>query len=306
MSKFSKALQQAEEELALRRRVLQEGRMNETASALVESREAPLLDAPPASEPPSPRVTEERPAGDRAEPLGHVDEHLVSLLAPTSLEAEQYRALRHLVEQLHKANGLSAVAVSSAGGGDGKTTTAINLAGALAQAPEGRVLLIDADLRRSSAMSYLGLDDPAGRGFVDAILHAGVSLEAVVQRCPQFNLAVLPAGSPPSAPYEVLKSPRLEHLLDEARRRYDYIVLDTPPLIPFPDCRLIGKYADGFLIVVQAHQTPRKLIGEALEVTDPTKIIGLVFNGDEHQRNGYYYSPSRSSASGRAAGRGGR
>jgi capsular exopolysaccharide synthesis family protein len=229
-----------------------------------------------------------------------VEEHLVSLLAPASFEAEQYRALRHLVEQLHKSANLSVVAVSSPGGGDGKTTTAVNLAGALAQAPEGRVLLVDADLRGSSLATQLGLDGSADRGLVDAILDPGLSLEAVVQRCPPFNLSVLPAGHLPLAPYEVLKSPRVGELLQEARKSYEFVVLDTPPLVSVPDGRVIGKWVDGFLIVVGAHKTPRKLLEEALNVMDPGKIVGFIFNGDDRPLLGYSYTTGRSSNGTRA------
>src|ERR1044072_1181514 len=86
-----------------------------------------------------------------------VDDHLVSLVAPAPFEAEQYRALRHTIEQLHKSRDLSIVAVSSPGVGDGKSTTAVNLAGALAQAQDARVLLVDADLRRPSLSKLLAL-----------------------------------------------------------------------------------------------------------------------------------------------------
>src|SRR5207245_6168862 len=123
-----------------------------------------------------------------------IEEHLVSLLAPTSFEAEQYRALRHLIEQLHKSTDLSVVAVSSPGGADGKTTTAINLAGALAQAPDARVLLVDADLRGAALATYLGLGERTGPGLVDAILDANLTVEAVAQACPDLNLSVVPAG----------------------------------------------------------------------------------------------------------------
>jgi len=245
--------------------------------------------------------------GDRPElvselsavPPDGVDEHLVSLLTPTSFEAEQYRALRHMVEQMHKTSGLSIVAISSPAVGDGKTTTAINLAGALAQAPEARVLLVDADLRRSSVGDHLGLGASGRRGLVDAILAPGLSLDDVGRHRPPFNLSVLPAGRRLAAPYELLKSARLGELLEEARRRYDYIVLDTPPLVPFPDCRVIGKWVDGFLVVVAAHKTPRKLLEEALSVMDPAKIVGLVFNGDDRQFSGYYYAYGQSPDGGR-------
>jgi capsular exopolysaccharide synthesis family protein len=225
-----------------------------------------------------------------------LEEHLVSLLAPTSFEAEQYRALRYLIEQLNKSTALSVVAVSSPGVADGKTTTTINLAGALAQAPDARVLLVDADLRAANLARRLGLDGHARPGLVDAILDRNLSLEAVADRRPDLNLTVVLAGRLPSAPYEVLKSPRLGELLAEARTRYDYIVLDTPPLVSVPDCRVIGRWVDGFLVVVAAHRTPRRLIEEALNVTEPAKVLGLVFNGDDrHLSRGYSYASRRPS-----------
>src|SRR3989304_1664566 len=126
MSKFFKALEQAEQERALRH--------GTRAPALVEVGRAVETKAVEQQGARPPRaVFQEAPDG--------VEEHLVSLLAPTSSEAEQYRALRHLIEQLHRSADLSVVAVTSPGGEDGKTTTAINLAGALGRSPEGRVLL---------------------------------------------------------------------------------------------------------------------------------------------------------------------
>jgi len=218
-----------------------------------------------------------------------LEEHLVSLLEPASFEADQYRALRHLIEQHHKSSDLSVVAVSSPGAGEGKTTTAINLAGALAQAPDARVLLIDADLRKPTLGSRLGFDNSPG--LADAIQDANLPLKAVARVRPDLNLAVLPAGRLPSAPYEALKSARVGELLAEARQQYDYIILDTAPLVPIPDCRVIAKWVDGFLIVVAAHRTARKLVEEALHVTERAKILGLVFNGDDrHVSRDSYYS----------------
>jgi succinoglycan biosynthesis transport protein ExoP len=76
-------------------------------------------------------------------------------------------------------------------------------------------------------------------------------------------------------------------LLAEARRHYDYIIVDTPPLIPFPDCRLLGKWVDGFLVVVAAHKTSRKLVEEALHVVEATQLLGLVFNRDDRPMTRY-------------------
>jgi capsular exopolysaccharide synthesis family protein len=200
-----------------------------------------------------------------------------------------------MIEQLHRSAELSVVGVSSADAADGKTTTAINLAGALAQAPDARVLLIDADLRGANLAGYLGLDDQEVPGFVDAILDTNLTLEAVTQKRPHLNLSIVSAGRRSSAPYEVLKSPRVAELLVEARKKYDYVIVDTPPLVSVPDGRVIGKWVDGLLIVVAAHRTPRKLLEEALNITEPAKLIGLVFNGDDRHISRNSYSSRRSS-----------
>jgi capsular exopolysaccharide synthesis family protein len=289
MSKFFKALDQAQRDRALKQQS--------------QPRPADTLDRHPTAAPPSPVLAESpdgpavvharerlasspharRPAPPPlpTEPPRGVDDHLVSLVTPAAFEAEQYRALRHIVEQRHKSGGLAVIGVSSPAVGDGKTTTAINLAGALAQAPEARVLLIEADLRRPSIGAMLGFGDVMGPGLVHAILDASLDLGHVVRSCPPFNLDVILAGQVPPSPYEILKSPRLGELLDAARQQYDYVILDTPPLVALQDCRVIARWVDGLLVVVAAHRTPRRLVDEALSVVDPSKIIGLIFNGDD-------------------------
>src|SRR5438876_7514292 len=147
MSRFSKALEQAERDLA------------QGEPALAQGEPAPSTSArPPAFPAPTPQRTTRasleprRPAADRRE------EHLVSLLAPHSPAAERYRMLRHVVESLRKNKNLQVLAVTSPGAADGKTTTSINLAGALAQSTAERVLLADVDLRRPSVAHQLALD----------------------------------------------------------------------------------------------------------------------------------------------------
>src|SRR5262249_25042354 len=109
----------------------------------------------------------------------------------------------------------------------------------------------------------------------------------VARRTPPYNLSILLAGQPPSAPYEVLESPRFGELLAEARGAYDYVILDTPPIVAVPDCRVIEKWVDGFLVVVAAHRTPRRLLEEALTMMDPSKVTGLVFGYDDRSVSGY-------------------
>jgi protein-tyrosine kinase len=261
-----------------------------------EATPAAAAPPPPVRPPSSPRVdgpapgTGAAPAAAPAETPapGRVDGRLVSLLSPGAIEAEQYRGLRHLVEQFHKTASLTVLAVTSPGAGDGKTTTAINLAGALAQDPAARVLLVDADLRAPALPQRLGLGSTAERGLVDAILDARLRLEDVVRRAAPFNVSLLAAGRRPGVPYELLASPRFGELLDGARRAFDYVVLDSPPLVLFPDCRLMGQWVDGFLLVVAADRTPRKLVEEGLALIEPAKLMGLVFNGDRRALSSYY------------------
>ena len=222
-------------------------------------------------------------------------DELVSFTSPASLEADQYRSLRHLVERLNQESGLRAFAVTSSASGDGKTVTTLNLAGSLAQSRSTRVLVVDADLHRPSVAEYLGVDQPLSRGLVDLLVDDNCSLEQVVRRLDALNLSVLLTGVYEAGAYELLNSPRLDALMQELRRRFDYILIDTPPAMPLPDCRLIGRCVDGFFLVVAAHRTPRKALGEALNLVGPAKVIGTVFNGDDRPLGRYssYYGYSR-------------
>ena len=218
-----------------------------------------------------------------------LDPRLVSLTAEGSFAAEQYQGLRLTLERLGNGRGAQALAVTSPAAGDGKTVTAINLAGTLARGTEGRVLLIDADLRRPCVAQELTLGDDTGPGLVGAIVNRDLRLEDVIRHRPPFTLSILPAGSPVANPYELLKSPRLGELMEEARRHYDYVVVDTPPIVNIPDCRAIARVVDGFIVVVAAHRTARKLVEEALNSLESAKVIGLVFNADDRPVTGYYY-----------------
>jgi protein-tyrosine kinase len=231
----------------------------------------------------------------------HVDRHLVSLLTPIAYEAESYRVVCHRIAQLHKEMGLSLLAISSPSMSDGKTISAINIAATLAQLPETKTLLVDLDLRRSSLPKLLGWRHAQHLGVRDLVLGSSLSLDEVIQEYPSFNFDVLLSGSPSRDPHEVLKEAKFAQLLEEARRQYDYVILDTPPFIPFPDCRFIEPCVDGVVLVVKAHQTSRKLIAEAIDSIDPTKIVGILFNNDNRSDSYYYsapYSPEKKSNGG--------
>jgi capsular exopolysaccharide synthesis family protein len=225
----------------------------------------------------------------------NVAEQLVSLVAPSSIEADQYRALRHTIERLHRDSSLHVIAVTSPGAGEGKTVTTLNLAASLAQSPDTRVLVIDADLHRPSVGAYLGIDGASAPGLADVIRSGSPGFGDSIRQIPPFNLSVVLAGDVVSGAYELLNSPRMELLISEARNSFDYVLIDTPPVVPLPDSRLLTRWVDGFLIVVAAHKTPRKALAEALSLVDSAKTIGMVFNGDDRPLSPYsnYYGYGR-------------
>lgn len=216
------------------------------------------------------------------------DEHLVSLLSPATIEAEQYRTLSLMLEQRRQSGLLQVIAIASPTMGDGKTLTTLNLAGAVAQAPSARVLVIDVDFRKPSVAAQLGIKDNI-LGFRDAVMNPAISLKDVVRRHQAWNLSVVTAGRAQIMPHEIFKSSRFTELLDEARRDYEWIVLDTPPLVLAPDCLMMGRAVDGFVMVVCAHKTSRKEVAEALNILGASKLVGLVFNSDDRLLKSYAY-----------------
>jgi capsular exopolysaccharide synthesis family protein len=219
-----------------------------------------------------------------------LDPRLISLLNPNSLDAERYRRLRQSVENYRPAEGGTVIAVTSPLAGDGKSLTSVNLAGSLAQDPCARVLLIELDLRQklTNVKDYLGMKSIAGPGVVDRVTNDEIKWDQSSYYIPDFNLYFMPTGRSTDAPYEILNSPRLGDLLEEARQRYDFVIIDTAPVVLLPDAQLISKWVDGFLVVVAADRTPKKMLEEAFNLMDPKKIMGLVFNGYTPVGDSYY------------------
>jgi capsular exopolysaccharide synthesis family protein len=227
-----------------------------------ESAFSMLLDPPPAS----------------VEP-GAVDDHLVSVLAPTSVAAEQYRSVRLAVETFRRERGTRLIGVASPGRGDGKTMTAINLAGALAQSPDARVVLVEADLRHPSMARALGLHGSAGLS--SYLLDPAVDVEQAIERPRGLGFAVIVAGAASSMPYELLTSPRLSALFATLRQRFDFVVVDTPPALPFPDVGILRDLVDGLVVVVRANRTPREQVRETLGTIGAQRVLGVIFNDDD-------------------------
>jgi Mrp family chromosome partitioning ATPase len=207
------------------------------------------------------------------------DSRLVSLLRPASYEAEQYRCLRQALLRKLTGGKCNVIAVSSPSPGSGKSTTAINLAAALIEPGIFRVLLIDADLRTPAVAKQLALDPVTDDGLDTALADWSLPLRDFVRYVPHPDgLTVLPTAARPEVAGRLVSSPRFGLLMLEARQQYDFVIVNTPPLVPTADCRAMAPWIDGFVVVVTAHRTTREVLEEGLNLMRPEQVLGLVFS----------------------------
>ncbi|WP_224249143.1 CpsD/CapB family tyrosine-protein kinase [Hyalangium gracile] len=208
-----------------------------------------------------------------------VDRRVVTLTAPASAAAEQYRTLYYRLERMREVKPMKVIAFTSAMPGEGKTVTAVNLALAAAKAnPERRILLIDADLRRSQVASVLGIRGKTG---LAELLAGECDVRDVVRRFNATRLAVIPADSTPEDATQVLASGRMKQFLKAVRDNFDEVYIDLPPTLPFADAAILSHLTDGVLMVVRANVTPGKAVNQAVEQLGGAPILGCVLNGAE-------------------------
>src|SRR5688572_7681251 len=200
---------------------------------------------------------------------------LVAATAPESVAAEQFRLLRSRVESRAATTRTQLIVVTSPRLGEGKTTTSANLALCLAQDPQQRVLLIEADLRRPRLAALFGIR--AEPGVVDVLTRSATIDEAMVPIA-GYHMSVLPAGTAERRLPEVLTSSVLRSLVDGLRPRFTRILIDTAPLA-MADTQELARIADGVLLVVRAGMTPRPALETAFHTLERDKIIGFVLNG---------------------------
>lgn len=216
--------------------------------------------------------------------------------------AEAYRRLRTNVGFVGLGGERrSSMVVTSSVAGEGKTQTATNLARVLAEAGES-VLLVDADLRRPQVADRMRIDSQLGLS--DVLTGRGSFHELVIDVLPG-HLAVLPAGTVPPNPSELLGSEAMAHLLATVERQYDYVLFDAPPLLPVTDSVVLAAQAGGAIVVARSGVVRDRQLEEALEVLDAGEVttLGIVLNdvplsrGDAYA--GYYssYAADRPTAS---------
>jgi capsular exopolysaccharide synthesis family protein len=211
-----------------------------------------------------------------------VDKEMVQWCQDETMMADAYRsAITSIL--LSRVNGISprVILVTSPRPKAGKTTTVANLGISLAEIGR-RVLLIDGDLRRPRLGKLFGLQFASGLS--DALLAEGdgtITLDSVVRPCTVPGLYVLPGGSEPANISKLLHSAHLDSLVERARSEYDFVLIDSPPMMGMADARLLSRNADGVILISRAGETSPEQLGEAKErlADDGTPVIGTILNG---------------------------
>jgi capsular exopolysaccharide synthesis family protein len=222
-----------------------------------------------------------------AAPDLRLDEALVAFAKPRSLAAEQYRAIRQQLAAYAREVRMRTIVVTSPLAGEGKTTTASNLAIALGQDLGRRICLVDCDLRNPRIGALFGIQPRDG---LADVLRRRASLESALVPTPVNDLWVLPAGHLPPNPAELLGSDPMREVVDMLEARFDLVVLDTPPVIPIPDPAILSGLADGVVLVLQAGHTPRRLLDRTLDRLHGAVLLGFVLNRtDEFRYYADYY-----------------
>jgi protein-tyrosine kinase len=198
-----------------------------------------------------------------------------------------------LAGSLHSAQSsgkMKLVLTTSVGPGEGKTLTAINLALTLSESYKRQVLVIDADLRRPSLHTVCGLGQV--RGLSEGLRAPQQERLAIIKLTD--TLSLLPAGRPDADPMDGLTSDRMRRILDEATGRFDWVILDAPPIGLVPDAGLLAGMVDAVLFVVRAGVTPHGQLQKAIEAVGRDRIFGVVLNGareaDSSDYGTYYHS----------------
>jgi capsular exopolysaccharide synthesis family protein len=217
-----------------------------------------------------------------------VEPHLVAVTQPRSSHAERFRSLRTRVLHAGERRKMQAFVITSAGIMEGKTLTALNLSWLLAQTDGVSALLIDGDLRNPCAAEYLGLDAPAG---LSEVLGGEATLAETIVRLEPAGLHLLPGGSARDDVAEILSGPKFLAVLKEARRMFDYVIIDAPPLGIFTDATVLISRADAALIVARANKTRYAQLERLLEPLPRERLLGVVLNGSDEQltEQNYYY-----------------
>jgi capsular exopolysaccharide synthesis family protein len=212
---------------------------------------------------------------------------LIANLDPKSPISEQYRTIRTNVQFSSIDKELKTLMITSSGPGEGKSTTAANLAVVFAQLGK-KVLLVDADLRKPTVHRSFGVNNLFG---FTTVLTKQATLASAVLDTEEKDLYILTSGPVPPNPAELLSSKSMEQFMEEAKEQFDYVIFDTPPLLAVADPQILANKVDGSIYVVYSGKTQIDQAKKAKELLEnaQSKLVGVVLNHKEVKNNEYYY-----------------
>lgn len=214
--------------------------------------------------------------------------HLIAVTNPKSPISEAYRTLRTNISFSAIDEELKVIMVTSAGPGEGKSTTVANLAATYAQ-NDKRTVLIELDLRKPTVHRTFKLSNRLG---ISHVLTKQASLEEVIQDTSVMNLSAITAGMIPPNPSELVGSKALGRIIEQLREQFDQVIIDTPPVLALTDAQLVSTYCDGVVLVAESGKVKRSALLDAKERLEmvKAKIIGVVINNAKRKaKDDYYY-----------------
>lgn len=273
MSKFTKALEKIQQEKPV---YAEDPKSTASSYAIAE-----------ASEDKGERWFRGVPQSKSAIPEYHIVTHHFS----NSLAAEQYRMLRvNLKTHLDKEQS-KVILISSAIHGEGKSVTAVNLAMTLAENGDARVALVDADLRRGRVADYLGLGHDR-QGLSDLLANTnGLTAKKVMVRSAMDNMVIIPRGTHTDNASNLISTTKFRIFIEELRSHFDYIIVDSPPMMSVADAGILGREADGVLMVIQLGRTPKSIVAHSslLFKQADVKLLGYVLTNVQFHSADYRY-----------------
>ena len=212
---------------------------------------------------------------------------LLAYHLPKSREAEAYRGVRTALFFSTQGKGHKVIQITSPAAADGKSTLAANLAICIAQA-EKKVLLVDADFRKPTLHKLF--NNSAERGLA-SVLNGDAKVAEVIQSSGVEGLSILPCGPTPANPAELLSLPQFKELLESFRENYDFVVIDSPPLLAVTDPCMVAPYADGVMLTIRLSKNAKPAAQRAKEIlaTLGANVIGVVVNAVSERGDKYGY-----------------
>ena len=226
------------------------------------------------------------------------ESRVVAITEAGGIAAEKFRLLAVRLRNLKQKRELKRVLVTSALPDEGKSVVSLNLACTLARYKQLRVLLVEGDMRRPKIRTNLGLPPMKG---LSEWLRSDIPISEVIYQVnsPGLSLWLLPAGEPMTDPVELMQSGRLAALLDRLTESFDWIIIDSTPVLPVADTSVWARLSQGILMVVREARTEKRQLQKALDALDSSTLLGVVLNSssnNEHKSYYTYYGASRTDA----------